>query len=208
MKRIQTIDGRQKAWREAEIRVGRLAGILLLGAAELAAQTRPPSPARVKEHRVATERKIVVSIPDRKLALIENGIVVKVYRVAVGRRATPSPTGMFFIADRVKNPTYYRPGVVIPPGKWNPVGTRWMGLSIAGYGIHGTDEPRSIGHRASHGCIRMLDRDAQDLYARVRVGDEVLLHAHADAVTRALFHPAATSARVLSARAYVGAGNR
>lgn len=188
MRRSQEIENRQTVRLETEIRAARLAGILLLGAAELAAQRRPSAPARANEPALRAERRIVISIPDRKLALLEGGAVVKVYPVAVGRHVSPSPTGTFQIATRVSHPAYYRPGVVIPPGANNPVGTRWMGLSEPGYGIHGTNQPRSVGHEASHGCIRMLNRDAEDLFSRVRVGDSVELHSTADAVTLALFH--------------------
>jgi lipoprotein-anchoring transpeptidase ErfK/SrfK len=190
---------------KTDARATRLAGLVLLGAAQLAAQSRPAANAQIDERSAVPARQIVISIPDRKLALVENGRVVKVYPVAVGRRVTPSPTGTLFIANRVKNPTYYRPGVVIPPGKNDPVGTRWMGLSKRGYGIHGTDEPRSIGHAASHGCIRMRNRDAEDLFNRVRVGDVVEFHAQRDAVILALFHGALPEQPVLTAANYVTA---
>ncbi len=121
-------------------------------------------------------RRIVVSIPDRKLALIEDGRVAKVYRVAVGADVTPSPAGALTIAHRVSQPTYYHPGIVIPAGPDNPLGTRWIGLSTPGYGIHGTNQPRSIGKRASHGCIRMRNRDVEALFERVRVGDAVEIY--------------------------------
>jgi lipoprotein-anchoring transpeptidase ErfK/SrfK len=122
-------------------------------------------------------RRIVVSIPDRKLAVVENDQVVEVFAVAVGAPATPSPTGSFTVINRVANPTYYHPGTVIAPGARNPVGTRWIGLNHKGYGIHGTDEPRSIGSAASHGCIRLRNADIERLFARVRTGDVVELHA-------------------------------
>jgi lipoprotein-anchoring transpeptidase ErfK/SrfK len=118
-------------------------------------------------------RKLVVSIPDRKIALIENGRVVKVYPVAVGKASTPSPHGTFHIASRVMKPTWYQRGKVVGPGPANPLGTRWMGLGFKGYGIHGTNRPSSIGTAASHGCIRMRIADVEDLFARVQVGDEV-----------------------------------
>jgi lipoprotein-anchoring transpeptidase ErfK/SrfK len=122
------------------------------------------------------ERRIVVSIPDRKAALVaEDGSVVKVYPVAVGARRSPSPTGEFEIVNRIPKPTYYAPGVVIGPGKANPLGTRWIGLSRKGYGIHGTNAPGSIGRRASHGCIRMRNRDVEELFEMVRVGDRVVI---------------------------------
>ena len=73
----------------------------------------------------------------------------------MGKPSTPSPVGTFTIERRVMNPTYSHDGRVVPPGPNNPVGTRWMGLSIRGYGIHGTNVPSSIGKAASHGCIRM-----------------------------------------------------
>jgi lipoprotein-anchoring transpeptidase ErfK/SrfK len=125
----------------------------------------------------APSRRIVVSIPDRKLALIENDAIVSVYPVAVGAPVSPSPVGTFSIVTRVMNPTYYKPGKVVGPGATNPVGTRWIGLNLKGYGIHGTDNPRSIGHAKSHGCIRLRNEDVEKLFDRVRAGDVVELHA-------------------------------
>jgi lipoprotein-anchoring transpeptidase ErfK/SrfK len=120
-------------------------------------------------------RRLVISIPDRKIALVQDGRVVKVYPVAVGKTSTPSPRGSFHIASRVQHPTWYRPGKVVGPGPANPLGTRWMGLGYKGYGIHGTNMPLSIGKAASHGCIRMRNRDVEDLFNRVEVGDTVEL---------------------------------
>jgi lipoprotein-anchoring transpeptidase ErfK/SrfK len=206
MPQIQWATNIRKGNYKTGVRAIRLAGLILLGAAQLAAQSRPATTAGIEESSAVPARQIVISIPDRKLALVENGRVVKVYPVAVGRSVTPSPTGILFIANRLKNPTYYRPGAVIPPGKKDPVGTRWMGLSKRGYGIHGTDEPWSIGHAASHGCIRMRNRDAEDLFNRVRVGDVVEFHARRDAVVLALFHGAPAEKPVLTAANYVTAG--
>jgi len=121
-------------------------------------------------------RRVVVSIPDRKLALIENDQVVSVYSVAVGAPVSPSPVGTFTVVTRVTDPTYYRPGKVIGPGAANPIGTRWIGLSVKGFGIHGTDEPQSIGFAKSHGCIRLRNGDVEELFDRLRAGDIVELH--------------------------------
>jgi lipoprotein-anchoring transpeptidase ErfK/SrfK len=125
----------------------------------------------------STPRRLVVSIPDRKLVVIENEKVVSVFQVAVGAASTPSPIGTFTIVNRIPNPTYYRPGKVVGPGAANPLGTRWIGLSEKGYGIHGTDSPRSIGYAKSHGCIRLRNADVERLFERVRAGDVVELHA-------------------------------
>ena len=83
---------------------------------------------------------------------------------------TPSPEGVFTIANLVENPTWYGPTKVVAAGKGNPVGTRWMGLSAKGYGIHGTNAPRSIGKAASHGCIRMRNADILRLARLLPVG--------------------------------------
>ena len=123
----------------------------------------------------AEDRRIVVSIPDRKLVLLEGNRVLKVYDVAVGKPSTPSPAGEFRVMNRIANPTYFGTGKVIAPGKQNPLGTRWIGLSAKGYGIHGTNVPSSIGKAASHGCIRMRQRDVEELFDLVQVGVPVEL---------------------------------
>jgi len=152
-----------------------LATTVLVGCTPTLAQTTRPTSLSLTSMPAPMVRKIVVSIPDRKLALVENGRVVKTYRVAVGAPASPSPAGQFTIVDRVLNPTYYKPGVVIESGPSNPLGTRWIGLSAKGFGIHGTNKPHSIGHNTSHGCIRLRNEDAEDLFERVRPGDSVEL---------------------------------
>jgi L,D-transpeptidase ErfK/SrfK len=125
-------------------------------------------------------RTVLVSIPDRKLAVLENGSVVAGFAISVGADDSPSPTGEFTIVNRVSNPTYYHEGVVIPAGKGNPVGTRWVGLSQKGYGIHGTNAPNSIGSAASHGCIRLRNRDMEKLFGMLRVGDVVEIRGERD----------------------------
>jgi lipoprotein-anchoring transpeptidase ErfK/SrfK len=128
----------------------------------------------------ATARLILVSIPDRKMALFANGKVIRIYSVAVGKASTPSPLGEFTIVTRVSNPTYYHKGHVIGAGKSNPVGTRWMGLSAKGYGIHGTNQPGSIGKAESTGCIRLAKRDLEELFRLVDVGDTVQIRSERD----------------------------
>ncbi len=117
--------------------------------------------------------QIVVSIPERKLALIQGGEVLKLYDVAVGKPSTPTPEGKFVVINRIPHPTWYGPQGPVPPGKNNPIGTRWMGLSKDGYGIHGTNAPASIGKAASHGCIRMRQQDLEELFDLIPVGTTV-----------------------------------
>jgi lipoprotein-anchoring transpeptidase ErfK/SrfK len=139
----------------------------------MAQETATTLPARVK-------RQVVVSIPDRKLVVMENGAVLRMFPVAVGAEVSPSPTGEFEIASRLTDPTYYHSGVVIPAGTDNPLGPRWVGLNKKGYGIHGTNMPGSIGKAASHGCIRMRNRDIVQFFAMVNVGDTVDIHGQRD----------------------------
>ena len=177
--------------------------LIALAATLSAASAYPQNSSKpAAESKARSERRIVVSIPDRKLALLENNHVVKIYDVAVGAAVRPSPRGEFQIARRLENPTYYKPGVVIGPGAGNPLGTRWVGLNVKGFGIHGTNRPDSIGHDASHGCIRLRNRDIEELFARVKVGDRVSLIAeHTDEVAQ-IFGPApgSSSAQTLVAR--------
>jgi len=122
---------------------------------------------------------------------VENGKVVKMYEVAVGKTSTPSPSGTFHIASHVANPTYSHAGKVAEPGPANPVGTRWMSLGYKAYGLHGTNHPESIGRAASHGCIRMRNHDVEELFELVRVGDEVDLISEPTAEEARLFDEAA-----------------
>jgi lipoprotein-anchoring transpeptidase ErfK/SrfK len=90
---------------------------------------------------------------------------------------------MFRIVTKEKDPWWYPPvydswakGLKpVPPGPSNPLGTRWMGLSAAGVGIHGTDAESSIGYSLSHGCIRMHVPEAEWLFEHVRVGTPVVI---------------------------------
>jgi lipoprotein-anchoring transpeptidase ErfK/SrfK len=155
--------------RRAEDQIGKLAAfisVLMMATAEALAQENLARPAR----------RIVVSIPDRKLAVIESGQIVKIFETAVGAPASPSPTGFFQIVNSVPDPTWYSKGKIVPPGPSNPLGPHWLGLSLKGYGIHGTNAPGSIGRDASHGCIRLRNRDIQDLARMVAVGDAVELY--------------------------------
>ena len=148
----------------------------------ISAQTRPTVQS-VSE----AKHSLVLSLPDRKMALLENGSVKKVYVVAVGKKSTPSPIGTFTIVTRLNNPTYSHRGRIVAPGPDNPVGTRWMGLSVKGYGIHGTNAPKSIGKAASHGCIRMAKLDLEELFDAVRTGDQVEIIGERNAETAELF---------------------
>jgi lipoprotein-anchoring transpeptidase ErfK/SrfK len=166
---------------KAEDRIKKLAAltsVMLMAAAEAFAQDKTAA---------QSARKIIVSIPDRKLAVLEDGKVIKIFSTAVGAPKSPSPSGSFKIVQRLADPTWYGKGKIVPPGKSCPIGTRWLGLSVRGYGIHGTNNPSSIGHNASHGCIRLRNHDVEELFAMVSVGDDVELIAERTAQTQEIF---------------------
>ena len=126
---------------------------------------------------------IVVHRALNRLVLFNGERYVRSFPVATGQAIYPTPLGRFAIVVKQKNPWWYPPtqdawakGLQpVPPGPGNPLGTRWMGLSTPGVGIHGTSEPWSIGHSESHGCIRMQIPDAEWLYNHVRVGTPVFI---------------------------------
>ncbi len=154
----------------------RLAAVVIAASIDLYAEERSSS------------KRIIVSIADRRLILFEGDRVEKIYPVAVGKASTPTPSGDFRMINLIPNPTWYGPDKVVPPGPANPVGTRWIGLSVRGYGIHGTNEPRSIGKAASHGCVRMRRTDLEELFDLVAAGDSVTVAAdRSPEVSRLLF---------------------
>ena len=169
---------RSKAIRTLGWMIPTLAALITPSA--LAQQTAAVQPARVK-------RQVVVSVPDRKLAVLENGVVLRTFDVAVGAAVSPSPTGEFQVVSRLTDPTYYHTGIVIPAGPSNPLGPRWIGLNKHGYGIHGTNAPGSIGKAASHGCIRLRNRDIVQLFALVGVGDTVEIRGERDEQSAQIF---------------------
>ncbi len=108
--------------------------------------------------------------------------LVRTFGVATGQSVYPTPTGMFSIVDLQRDPWWRPPDSPwaqglkpIPPGPGNPLGTRWMGLSAPGVGIHGTPDDASIGYSASHGCIRMHIPDAEWLFTHVDLGTQVVI---------------------------------
>ena len=110
----------------------------------------------------------------------KRGDKLKMLGVAVGQSQYPTPIGASRSSRSSATPGGIRrtpPGPPasspVPPGPGNPLGTRWMGISAPGVGLHGTPDAASIGYSASHGCIRMRIPDAEWLFMHVRVGSPV-----------------------------------
>jgi len=118
---------------------------------------------------------VLVDYSDNKLFLKANGKIIKEYTVATGLNNS-TPLGTFKIINKLKDPTWFKAGAVVPSGSpENILGTRWLGLSVAGYGIHGTTLPETIGQHATAGCIRMMMGDVEELYDILPVGAEVTI---------------------------------
>jgi lipoprotein-anchoring transpeptidase ErfK/SrfK len=130
----------------------------------------------------ALSGQIVVDLGDLKLYLYRDGGLIKSYSVATGQSAYPTPTGSYVVTSMQMNPTWYPPNSdwakdakPIPPGIDNPLGTRWIGTSAPGVGIHGTPDDASIGSYASHGCVRMHIWEVEQLYQYVVIGMPVII---------------------------------
>jgi hypothetical protein len=125
---------------------------------------------------------VVVRRSKHRLYLFSGTTLIRVFRVGTGRRRDPTPVGRFVITSKARDPWWKPPHarwatrfVPIPPGPANPLGTRWLGLSVPEVGIHGTPDRASLGYSRSHGCIRMGIRDVEWLFERVRVGTPVIV---------------------------------
>jgi lipoprotein-anchoring transpeptidase ErfK/SrfK len=125
---------------------------------------------------------IVIKRDSHVLTLFSGESVVRSFGVATGQPIYPTPTGVWSIVDMQVNPWWRPPNSSwaqglqpIPPGPGNPLGTRWMGLSAPGVGIHATPDDASIGYSASHGCIRMHVADAEWLFNQVSIGTPVYI---------------------------------
>jgi len=106
--------------------------------------------------------RIVVSKSDRTLKLFRNQTLIKTYPIAIGKMLSQTPTGTFVVVNRQPNPG-------------GPYGAMWLSLSKTGYGIHGTNNPSSIGQSVSQGCVRMYNHDVLELANQIPNGIRVVI---------------------------------
>ena len=126
---------------------------------------------------------ILINISEMRLYLFLNKIsMVKTFPIGIGVTENFTPVGRFYIKEKIVSPTWHIPislrekyegRKTIPPGPENPLGSHWMGLSINGYGIHGTNFPWAVGRLVTHGCIRLYPEDIVYLYPIVPIGTPV-----------------------------------
>jgi L,D-transpeptidase ErfK/SrfK len=140
-------------------------------------------------HIVPAEVKdgFVINLPELNLYYFKNGVYQRRYALAVGKPSWPTPTGSYKIYEKRKDPVWNVPPSIqeemeemgqevvekVPPGPKNPLGKFWMGTTASGVGIHATNRPWSVGSFASHGCIRMLPDEIEQLFPQVELGTPV-----------------------------------
>ncbi len=127
-------------------------------------------------------RQIIINIPELRLYYFY-GKEKRIYTfpLGIGDEGWETPVGTARIIEKRVHPTWHIPKSLwdkykvktIPPGPENPLGDYWMGLSIRGYGIHGTNSPWGVGRLVSHGCIRLYPEDIAVLFERVPIGTRV-----------------------------------
>jgi len=118
---------------------------------------------------------IVVDKSQNTLILKSDEEVIKSYIVSTGLNNS-TPVGNFKITNKLPNPTWFKAGAVVPASSpENVLGSRWLGLDLPGYGIHGTIDPKNLGKQVTQGCVRMANAEVEELYAIVPVGTEVTI---------------------------------
>ena len=120
---------------------------------------------------------VVVDKSQNTLILKSNERVIKSYKVSTGKDNF-TPVGTFTIVNKLIDPVWYKEGAIIPPDSpENILGSRWLGFAepFRSYGIHGTIDPESIGKHVTEGCVRMLNKDVEELFAILPLGTEVMI---------------------------------
>ena len=145
-----------------------------------------PLRAKVLEPAVTSDtfdKVLLLRIGENKLYLYEDGKIAHEWLVATGQPEYPTPTGEYLIELKRYMPTWVNPAPdgwgasmpdMIPPGPSNPLGTRALNWNASGIRFHGTQATYSLGHNASHGCVRMAMADIEALYDMVDVGTRIV----------------------------------
>jgi lipoprotein-anchoring transpeptidase ErfK/SrfK len=153
-------------------------------------EDQPDAKAGTPEEHGGATANVVIKIDTKAntLEVHEGEKLIAAYPITVGSAQTASPIGEWKVRRISKMPTFrhdkemlkhgQRSGnfYMLPPGPRNPVGVMWIALNKKGIGIHGTNEPSSIGHAASHGCIRLANWDVVRLATKIKSGDNVSIH--------------------------------
>ena len=141
-------------------------------------QKQPASAVSTNSPPVMDTVNLVLNLKEKQVYVYKGDKVLSKYPVAIGKKGWETPTGEWYVMEKVVNPgwTSFKDGSVLKPGKDNPLGERWIGFWTDGkdvIGFHGTPNIKSIGTAASHGCVRMYNKDVKALFPLVKVGTTV-----------------------------------
>jgi lipoprotein-anchoring transpeptidase ErfK/SrfK len=140
---------------------------------------KPTATAATSQPPVADLVTLTLKLKERKVYVYKGGAVVAKYPVAVGKKGWETPTGEWYVMEKITNPgwtSFKNSSTVISPGAKSPLGERWIGFWTDGkdmIGFHGTPDPSSVGKAISHGCVRMYDKDVKALFPLVKIGTTV-----------------------------------
>ncbi len=137
-----------------------------------------PSVAATGQPPVENVVSLVLKLKEKRVYVYKGDKLLKRYPVAIGKKGWETPTGEWQVMEKIRNPawTSFKTGEVFPAGVENPLGSRWIGFWTDGQdviGFHGTPNVKSIGTAASHGCVRMRNRDVKAMFLLVKVGTTV-----------------------------------
>ncbi len=133
-----------------------------------------------RDNSASIDTRLIIKLSDRRVYIYQSDRFVTSYPIAIGKPGWETPLGHFQVMQMLKYPSWQHPwqGTIIPPGKDNPLGDRWIAFWSDGknfIGFHGTPNENSVGTPASHGCIRMKNNDVRDLFDQVSVGTPVVV---------------------------------
>ena len=120
---------------------------------------------------------LIVDKSQSILTLLLNDEVIKTYKVSTGKNNS-TPIGTYQIKNKLVDPVWYATNAIVPPeSPENVLGTRWLGLTTQepGYGIHGNNDPASIGYQCTEGCVRMYNEEVEELFDIIPVGAEIVI---------------------------------
>ncbi len=138
----------------------------------------PSTNSATKQPHVGETVNLVLRLKEKKVYVYKGDQVLAKYPVAIGKKTTPTPTGEWYVMEKIANPgwTNFNTGKFVKPGPKNPMGERWIGFYTDGkdmIGFHGTPDAKSVGKAVSNGCVRMFNQDVKAIFPLVEVGTVV-----------------------------------
>ncbi|MEC1723072.1 L,D-transpeptidase [Schinkia azotoformans] len=133
----------------------------------------------IGENPIVGDPFLIVNKKINELAYINEGQIQKIYKIATGKEDDLTPVGKFTVTVKAVNP-YYRKKDIPGGAKENPLGTRWIGFDAENtdgrtYGVHGNNNPDSIGRYITQGCIRLYNEEVEELFTHIPIGTQIVI---------------------------------